>query len=126
MHPVEEGIHMLKHTKAAKAGNGNLGLVERARAEAEHLAKDARRVGVDMQKRAERAMHDLEHGAEKLVDGIEARAVKAMAPVLRRTFATQREVRELRAAVTDLTRRLDELTRAEVARKVDGMAHRPA
>jgi hypothetical protein len=92
-----------------------LGLVDRARAEAETLVKDARRVGTGVQKRAERAMHDFEHRAEKLLGGLESRAVKAVAPVLRRTFATQREVRELRAMVAELARKIDDLARRSAA-----------
>jgi hypothetical protein len=92
-----------------------LDLVGRARAEAQSLVKDARRLGVGMQKRAERAVSDLEHRAERLLGGLEARAVKAVSPVLRRTFATQREVRELRALVMALARKVDDLARRPAA-----------
>ena len=105
-----------KRTKPAPvARGGKLDLVGRARAEAESLVKDARRMGVGMQKRAERAGYDLEHRAERLLGGLEARAVKAMSPVLRRTFATQREVRELRALVMELARKLEDVTRRPAA-----------
>ena len=101
--------------RAPVARGGKLDLVGRARAEAESLVKDARRMGVGVQKRAERAVYDLEHRAERLLDGLEARAVKAVAPVLRRTFATQREVRELRALVMELARKVDDLARRPAA-----------
>ena len=117
---------MLKPTRMAKIAGRNVGLVDRARAEAESLVKDARRVGVGVQKRAERALHDFEHGAEKLLGGFEVRAVKAIAPVLRGTFATRREVGELRMALAALTRKVDDLERAEVARKVDEAVRRSA
>jgi polyhydroxyalkanoate synthesis regulator phasin len=117
---IEEDHRMLKTT------NKKLGLVDQARTEAESLVKDLRRVGTGVQRRAERAMHDFEHGAEKLIGGLEARAVKAIASVLRRTFATRREMRELRGTVADLTRRLDDLARSERARKIDDLAHHSA
>ena len=101
--------------RAPVARGGKLDLVRRARAEADSLVEDARRMGAGMQKRAERAMYDLEHGAERLLGGLEARAVKAIAPVLRRTFATQREVRELRAVVMELARKVDDLARRPAA-----------
>ena len=46
-----------------------------------------------------KAVLDFERRAEKLLGTVEARAVKAMAPVLAKTFATRREVRELPALV---------------------------
>jgi hypothetical protein len=66
---------------------------------------------------AERAMHDCEHRAEQLVGGLEMRAVKAVKPVLRKTFATQSELREVRTLLAKLAR--DRLVRAERARKVE-------
>jgi hypothetical protein len=101
--------------RAPAARDGKLDLVRRARAEAESLVKDARRMGLGMQKRAERAVYDLEHRAERMLVGLEARAVKAISPVLRRTFATQREVRELRLLVMELTRKIDDLARRPAA-----------
>jgi polyhydroxyalkanoate synthesis regulator phasin len=93
----------------------SLGLVGRARAEAETLVKDARRVGDRVQKRAEKVVHDFERRAEKLVGTIEGRAVKAMAPVLAKTFATRRDVQELRVLVAELARKVDDLARRSVA-----------
>jgi hypothetical protein len=61
-----------------------------------------------------------------LLGGLEVRAVKAIAPVLRRTFATRREVGELRMALAALARKVDDLERAEVARKVDEAVRRSA
>lgn len=81
----------------------------RARAEAEGLVKDVRRVGAGVQKRAERAMHDVERRAERMLDGFEKRAVKAVEPMLRKTFATEREVRAVQAMVAELTRKVDAL-----------------
>jgi hypothetical protein len=121
---IEEVPVMLKPTKMAKIAGRNIGLVDRARAEAEILVKDARRVGVGVQKRAERALHDFEHGAETLLGGLEVRAVRAVAPVLRRAFATRREVGELRMALAALTGKVDDLERTEVARKVDEAVRR--
>src|SRR6185436_5200611 len=108
----------------AKVTGRNVGIVDRARAEAQMLVKDARRVGVGVQKRAERALHDFEHGAETLLGGLEVRAVRAVAPVLRRTFATRRDVGDLRMALAAVTRKVEDLERAEVARKVDDAVRR--
>ena len=69
---------------------------------------------------------DFEHGAETLLGGLELRAVKAVAPMLQRTFATQREVGALRMELAALTRKVNGLERAEVARKVDDAVHRLA
>jgi polyhydroxyalkanoate synthesis regulator phasin len=109
------GLHMPRPKKAMKVPhNGRPGLVGRARAEAEGLVKDVRRVGASVQKQAERAMRDVERRAQRILGGLENRAIKALEPVLRRTFATQREVRAVQATVAELTR------------KVDAMGGRPA
>ena len=97
------------------ARSGNVGLVGRARAEADRLVRDARRVGEGVQKRAEKVVLNFERRAEKLIGSIEGRAIKAMAPVLAKTFATRREVRELRQLVSALTRQVEELVRRPAA-----------
>jgi polyhydroxyalkanoate synthesis regulator phasin len=95
--------------------NSKVGLVGRARAEAESLVRDARRVGEGMQKRAEKAVLDFERRAEKLIGSIEVKAIKAVEPVLTKTFATRREVRELREMVIALARKVEELARRSAA-----------
>ena len=94
---------------------GNVGLVGRARAEAESLVRDARRVGERVQKRAEKVVVDFERRAEKLIGSVEVRAVKAMEPVLAKSFATRRELRELRDLVNALARQVEELARRSAA-----------
>ena len=91
--------------------SGNIGLVGRARAEAESLVRDARRVGERVQKRAEKVVVDFERRAERLIGSVEVRAVKAMEPVLAKTFATRREVRELGKQVNVLASKIEELAR---------------
>lgn len=104
-----------KLVKAAPASARRVGLVGRARAEAESLVRDARRVGERVQKRAEKAVLDFERRAEKLIGTVEVRVIKAMEPVLAKSFATRREVRELRTLVDTLARKVEELARRSVA-----------
>jgi polyhydroxyalkanoate synthesis regulator phasin len=105
---------VVKTSRPVKRG-GKVGLVGRARAEAKSLVKDARRVGEGVQKRAEKVVRDFERRAEKLIGTIEVRAVKAMEPVLAKTFATQREMRELRSLVEALARQVEDLARRSAA-----------
>ena len=93
----------------AKVADG--GLVGRMRNEAQVLVRDVQRVGTQMQKNAEKVIADFERRAEKLVGRIEVRAVKAMEPALRRTFATRRELREMRATVKELAETVGDLAR---------------
>lgn len=87
------------------------GLVGRARDEAQVLVRDVRRVGAQMQKNAQKVITDFERRAEKLASRIEVRAVKAMEPALKRTFATRRELREMRAVVKELAETVGDLAR---------------
>lgn len=91
-------------TAVTAVGGRGAGLVGRARDEAKVLVRDA-------QKRAEKIVVDFERRAEKLVGTIETRAVKAMEPALKKTFATRRELREMRAVVTELAETVGELAR---------------
>ena len=101
---------MLKVPRTGKAG-----FMGRARVEAEGLMKDARRVGAGVQKRAERAIHDMEYRAERMLGGLEARAVKAIEPMLRKTFATQREMRAVQVKMAELMRKIDALAARSAA-----------
>lgn len=89
---------------ASAVSAAGAGLVGRARNEAKVLVRDA-------QKSAEKMIVDFERRAEKLVGKIETRAVKAMEPALKKTFATRRELREMRAVVSELAETVGELAR---------------
>lgn len=89
---------------AKTVGAAGAGLVGRARDEAKVLVRDAR-------KGAEKMITDFERRAEKLVGKIETRALKAIEPALKKTFATRRELREIRTVVSELAETVGELAR---------------
>jgi polyhydroxyalkanoate synthesis regulator phasin len=91
----------LRATAQRTAARGE-GLVTRARKEAKVLLGDARRMRQDVQRRAERTVRDMERSAERMLGQFEARAAKITEPVLGKSFASRREMRQL-------VRRLDEL-----------------
>ncbi|MCC6765618.1 MAG: hypothetical protein IT293_13235 [Deltaproteobacteria bacterium] len=100
---------MPKAIRTGRSAAGAAGLVKRARVEASALVRDAQRVGAQVQKRAEKIVTDFERRAEKVVNGLEARAAKAVEPALKRTFATRRELSEMRAIVRKLVEKVDDL-----------------
>ena len=112
---------MPKAKSGAKKGRAsvrarNQGLVSRARNEAKNLVSDVRRVGERVQKQAEKVVRDFEKRAERLIGTVEARVVKAIEPALAKSFASRRDVQDLRARVAELERQLKDLNkRAAVA-----------
>lgn len=97
--------------KAPARGKGSRSLVGLARAEAESLMSDARRMGAGVQKRAERVVQSFEKRAEKLLRTLETRAAKMMEPVLGKSFASRRDLQDLRGRIADLEKQVKELAR---------------
>jgi hypothetical protein len=55
---------------------------------------------------AEKAILNLERRGEKLVGALEARAAKAVTPALRKSFASRRELDDLKQRVAELESRM--------------------
>ncbi len=102
-------------TQAKRTAARGEGLVSRARKEAKVLLTDARRLRRDAQRRAEKAVTDLEHRAERMLRTVETRAAKATEPVLGKSFASHREIRELARRVADLEKRVREMAKKYAA-----------
>ncbi len=102
---------MPRTSKLEGPASARAGLVRRARSEAEALVRDAQRVGTQVQRSAEKIVADFERRAERVISRLEVRAAKAVAPALKRTFATRRELREMRGVLRELAEKVDDLAR---------------
>ncbi len=102
-------LKKLRETAKRTTARGE-SLMSRARKEAGVLVADARRLRRDTQQRAEKAVKDLERRGERLLGRLESRAAKLTEPVLGKSFASHREVRELARRVAELEKRLQQMT----------------
>ena len=82
----------------------------------EDLLAQAQKLRGDFQKRAERAVKDLEERGQRIVALIEKQAGKGVDPIIRGlNLPTRDEIEKLKKRMTQLEKRLDEISSSKAA-----------